>query len=362
MKNLPLLLLLFFSLIHTDFTASQEQFFHADRSDWWNEQWLPPYEKKPSAQDMDNIKVDGNRFLDENGRTVIFKGLSISDPDKIEKDGHWGRKHFEVIKSWGVNLVRIPVHPISVRQRGIYEYIKLLDDAVDWCSELGMYIIIDWHSIGNLNMEMFQADMYETSKRETYYFWKQIARHYKDISTVAFYEIFNEPTIFNGTLGHCSWSEWKSIVENAIDIINAHDKKTIYLVGGFNWAYDLRQIKYHPIARENVAYVTHPYPGKCEPPREPHWDEHFGFLADRYPIIATELGYYFEGEHHLIEDGTYREAIVNYMNEKGISWCAWVFDPHWHPQMIENYDYKPTHQGAFFRDVMLGKYEYKTED
>ena len=359
MKNLHLLFSLFIIIASTVPLTSQGQLFSGDRSDWWNEQWIPPYELKPTAQDMDFIKVKGNRFVDENGQTVIFHGLSISDPGKIEKNGHWGKKHFEVIKSWGANLVRIPVHPISVRQRGIENYIKLLDDAVDWCSELGMYIIVDWHSIGNLHMEMFQADMYETSKRETYYFWKKIARHYKDIPTVAFYEVFNEPTVFNGTLGKCTWNEWKIIVENIIDVIYAHDENIIPLVGGFNWAYDLRPMEFNPIARKNVAYVTHPYPGKCEPPREPHWEEHFGFLADRYPILASELGYYFEGEHHLIEDGTYREAIMKYFDEKGISWCAWVFDPNWHPQMLKNWDYEPTHQGAFFRDVMLGKYKYR---
>lgn len=360
MKNLNLLSLILLFLFSSNSIASQDHLFRTDRSDWWNEQWMTPYEPSANAQDMDFIRVDGNRFANESGETMIFKGLSISDPDKIEKDGRWSKAHFEVIKSWGANVVRIPVHPISVRQRGIENYVKLLDQAVDWCSELGLYVIIDWHSIGNLNMEMFQANMYETTKRETFYFWKIISRHYKEIPAVAFYEVYNEPTVFNGTLGSCTWSEWKEIVEDIVDVIYAHDKSVIPLVGGFNWAYDLRDMKFNPIEREGVAYVTHPYPGKCEPPREPHWDEHFGFLAERYPIVATELGYLFEGEHHLIEDGTYRDAIMNYFEEKGISWCAWVFDPKWVPQMIENYDYEPTHQGAFFREVMLGKYEFNT--
>lgn len=361
MKNLNFILLAFACLLSANSITSQDHFFHSDRSDWWNEQWLPVYVQKPSAQDMDFIRVEGNRFVKENGETIIFKGLSISDPDKIEKNGHWGKAHFSVIKSWGANLVRIPVHPVSLHQRGIYEYIKLLDQAVDWCSELGLYVVIDWHSIGNLQMEMFQADMYETTQRETLYFWKTIARHYKDIPAVAFYELFNEPTVFNGTLGKCSWEEWKKIMEDLVDVIYAHDKKVIPLIGGFNWAYDLRPMKFNPIAREGVAYVTHPYPGKCQPPREPHWEEHFGFLADRYPIVATEMGYFFEGEHNLVddEDGTYRHAIMNYFHQKGISWCAWVFDPNWAPQMIKNYNYEPTHQGVFFREVMLGKYKFK---
>ncbi len=324
-----------------------------DLPDWWNVQWIADYEPSADLTPLPFIKVEGNHFVDENGETVIFRGLSISDPDKIEKDGHWGKAHFEAVKSWGVNLVRLPVHPVSIHQRGLENYLKLLDDAVDWCTELGMYVIIDWHSIGNLQMEMFQHPMYRTTKAETYEFWRVIARHYKDIPTVAFYEVYNEPTVFNGTLGHCSWMEWKVLVEDIIDIIYAHDEAVIPLVGGYDWAYDLRDIHFNPIARPGVAYVTHPYPGKCEPPREAHWEEHFGFLADDYPIVATELGYYFEGEHHLIEEGQYREAIMAYFAEKGISWCAWVFDPNWHPQLIKNYEYEPTHSGEFFRGVML---------
>ncbi|MCB0650338.1 MAG: cellulase family glycosylhydrolase [Saprospiraceae bacterium] len=359
MKKFNCVLLLVFGLSQIFPVFSQDHFFDTDRADWWNEEWIPAYQIKSTALDMDFIRVKKNKLVNENDEILVFKGLSIADPDKIVKDGRWSKAHFEVIKSWGATLVRIPVHPFALRQRGIKNYLKLLDQAVDWCSELGIYVIIDWHSIGNLQMEMFQHDIYETTKRETYYFWKTIARHYKDIPTVAFYEIYNEPTVFNGTLGSCTWEEWKKIAEDIIDIIYAHDNKVIPLVGGFNWAYDLRNMEYNPIARPGVAYVTHPYPGKCEPPRENHWEEHFGFLTERYPILATELGYFFEGEEHLIEDGTYREAIVNYFEQKGISWCAWVFDPNWVPQMIKNYDYEPTHQGAFFKEVMLGNYKFR---
>ena len=333
--------------------AAQEHFNDPQRPDWWNEPYPTTYTSPAAAQDMDFIRVDGNRFVNEAGETMVFRGLSIADPDKVEKNGHWSKAHFAVIKSWGANLVRVPVHPTALRQRGLAAYLQLLDEAIDWCSELGMYVIIDWHSIGNLQMELFQHDIYNTTQRETLYFWKTIAARYRGVPTVAFYEIYNEPTDFNGTLGSCSWAEWKAIVEDIIDIIYAHDRQVIPLVAGFNWAYDLREVNYQPIAREGVAYVTHPYPGKCLPPREVHWEEHFGFLADRFPIVATEMGFYDEGEEHLIDDGTYPEAIINFLGEKGISWCAWVFDPNWVPQMIRNYEYEPTRQGAFFREVML---------
>ena len=146
------------------------------------------------------------------------------------------------------------------------------------------------------------------------------------------------------------------MVEKIVDVIYANDKNVVPLVGGFNWAYDLRKVKDQPIARKGIAYVVHPYPGKCQPPREPHWEEHFGFLASRYPIIATEMGYSVDGEFtYMIDDGTFRNAILKYLDKKKISWCAWIFDPDWSPSLIKSYRYEPTHPGAFFRKAILNR-------
>lgn len=63
----------------------------------------------------------------------------------------------------GAMIVRIPVHPIACRDRTPEGYLKLLDEAVQWCTELKMYVIIAWHSIGNLETEIFQNPMYNTT-------------------------------------------------------------------------------------------------------------------------------------------------------------------------------------------------------
>ena len=153
-----------------------------------------------------------------------------------------------------------------------------------------MYVDIDWHSIGNLKMELFQDPMYDTTQKETYEFWRTIARHFAGNNTVAFYEIFNEPTTFRGQLGSISWSEWKKMNEDIIKLIRSFDTETIPLVAGFDWAYDLTPLREEPIAAEGIAYVTHPYENKRSKPWEPKWEEDFGFAAAKYPLIATEWG------------------------------------------------------------------------
>ncbi len=57
-------------------------------------------------------------------------------------------------------IVRIPVHSVTWRGETPAKYLKLLDQAVDWCTEDCLYVDIDWHSIGNLEEGLFQDPMY----------------------------------------------------------------------------------------------------------------------------------------------------------------------------------------------------------
>ncbi len=190
------------------------------------------------------ISVEGKNFVNETGEIVIFRGVSIADPDKLQKEGQWNKELFSILKEWNVNVVRLPIHPMAWRERGEENYLKLVDEGIKWSEENGMYVIIDWHSIGNLKTELFQHPMYNTTKTETFRFWKTIASKYVNNSTVAFYELFNEPTTYGGTLGKETWQEHKELMEEIIGIIYAHDTTVIPLVAGFNWAYDLTDMKY----------------------------------------------------------------------------------------------------------------------
>jgi hypothetical protein len=324
--------------------------------DWWYVPYPEPFDASKLGGDLQFIHVEGNRFVDEDGNTRIFHGVNISDPDKLEKNGKWSKAHFEVIKSWGADLVRVPVHPVAWKGRGKAEYFKLLDQAVTWASEVGLYLNIEWHGIGNLETEVFQHPMHYTTRQETYNFWRDISFRYANIPAVAFYELFNEPTTYMGQLGTISWTEWKVIVEQMIGIIFAHDKKVIPLVGGFDWAYELHNVGADPIDAEGIGYVSHPYPMKAQQPWEENWEKDFGYVADTYPLMAAEIGFMAAedpGAHiPVISDVEYGRRITTYFEKKGISWTVWCFDPDWPPQMISDWDYTPTTQGAFFKAYM----------
>jgi endoglucanase len=304
---------------------------------------------------LDRISVAGNRFVSEKG-PVIFRGLDASDPYKLQSDGYWNKQYLAEVKNWGANIVRFPVHPIYWRKLGQEKYVQLLDQGVAWAAQLGLYVIIDWHSIGNLRSELFQDPMYETTRKETLEFWKVIAEHYKDNSTVAFFELFNEPTDGHGTLGTCSWVQWKELMEEMIIIIRAHGAKAVPLVAGFNWAYDLTEVERNPVAAEGIAYVSHPYPMKRDKPWEPQWTKDWGYVSEKYPVFLTEIGFCGKddrGAHvPVISDESYGNAITAYSDQHGISYTVWIFDPDWAPMLIEDWKFTPTRQGKFFKKVL----------
>jgi hypothetical protein len=316
------------------------------------------------AKRLPLISVKGNKFVDPDGRTVLFRGVAIADPDKVEHEGHWSKEHFEQVKAMGATLVRIPVHPIAWRQRGASSYLPLLDQAVAWCNELDMYVIIDWHSIGNLQTEMFQEPMYDTTQKETFGFWRSIAQHFAGRSpdavgntTVAFYELFNEPTTYRGQLGKMTWAEWRSLNEQMIAIIRAFDEHKIPLVGGLDWAYDLTALHEDPVRAPGVGYTVHPYSNKRTEPWPPKWEEDFGFAAADFPMMATEFGF-GAPRGGTVGPNDYGNVIIKYLEGKGISWTAWCFDPQWGPTLLQangtNY-YTLNGAGEFFKSVMQPK-------
>ena len=310
------------------------------------------------AQDerLPKITVEGNQFVTENGEKIVFQGLNSSDPDKLESAGQWNQAYFDELKRWGANIVRFPIHPEAWRERGHKAYTTLLDEGIQMAENAGLYVILDWHSIGNLKTGIFHHERYVTTLPETYNFWKLMAERYRSNSSVAFFELFNEPTLNNHKFGALSWDEWKEIMEDLMLIVRANGAQNIPLVAGFDWAYDLKPVRYKPIEAEGIGYVSHPYPQKREKPWEPQWQEDWGFVSETYPLILTEIGFCEEGEPgaHIpvIDDGSYVKAITDFTKSRGISYVVWVFDPHWSPMLIEDWNFTPTKAGKVWKEVM----------
>jgi endoglucanase len=204
---------------------------------------------------------------------------------------------------------------------------------------------------------MFQDPMYETTQAETYTFFRFVAQRYAGNNTVAFLEIFNEPTNYRGQLGTLNWNEWKTMNEDIITVIRSFKNKAIPMVAGFDWAYDLTPLHLAPINAEGIVYTTHPYSNKRSKPWEPKWEEDFGFAAADYPIVATEFGFSTPrpGGVEPPASAGYGPQILNYLEKGGMGWICWVFDPEWGPSLLKNWNYELTGAGEFFKSAAHGK-------
>lgn len=304
------------------------------------------------------ITIRGNKFIDPQGKELVLRGLCFSDPVKLVRENQWNDNYFAQAADWGANVVRFAVHPSNLRSMGWDRTFEQLDKGVELAKKYGMYVIMDWHSIGNLKEEKYTSPMYNTTRAETFRFWRTVAQRYKDEPQVALYELFNEPTVTDPNVGTCTWDEWKALQEEIIDTIRAINPNAICLCAGFDWAYDLKPIASAPIEREGVAYVSHPYPMKTGQPWEENWERDFGYVADKYPVICTEIGFCLENERgaHVPVKSTpeYAERITDYFEQKGISFTVWCFDTSWAPMLISDWNFTPTTQGKFFKSYLQG--------
>ena len=167
-----------------------------------------------------------------------MKGLNICDIFVLKEEGHWSEDYIKKAALWGAQILRVPIHPGNYRKYGKNQFFILLDEAIKWSKKYGMYMIIDWHSEGNLFTGKFllPGDAYQTTKEETKLFWKSVAERYKNEPAAAFYEIFNEPAALFWIGDRLNWSDWRIIADEIINEIFAVNPDAIPVVGGLGFA------------------------------------------------------------------------------------------------------------------------------
>jgi len=346
----------------------------------------------------ERIKVDGNRFVNESGETVIFRGYQIQEADLYVKvafavaDGHswwWDEDdnshtltsttHFIDInkaiaetKKWGANVIRHNIYPINLTFFGVDKMLNEVEKWVRAAAENEIYSIICLHAIGYLpdypngsTNQTVGRSPWEialvTNPAQYNEFWDKVSKRFRGNKAVAMYEIFNEPTKDeNNPFNEIRyWNDWMTYATGTIDMIRNNDPDTVVLVGAPNWADSLYGTDISGsngfIGRSNVAYAIHVYPHTAKYyafPRDAddhnNWEKAWGRYANTVPIVISEVGYgssalhpedpglsdYLESTYQ--GPGRYRNAIMDYIESKKVSWTAFgISDIPWH----ENGDY-----------------------
>jgi len=185
-------------------------------------------------------------------------------------------------------------------------YLKgLVDEGVKAATELGMYVIIDWHILHDLTPQKYKEDAKA--------FFEEMSSKYKDYDNVI-YEICNEPN------GGTSWSEIKSYAEEVIPIIRANDPDAIIIVGTPNWSQDVDVAANDPITGyDNIMYAIHFYAAT-------HTDnirnKAITALNSGLPIFVSEFSICDASGNGAI-DYNQAELWFDLITEHNLSYAAW---------------------------------------
>lgn len=224
------------------------------------------------------LSVKGSKMVNMEGETVQLKGISSHGLSWYPEYVNIETLRFMRDK-WGINLFRLAMYTAEengycVGDADNKETLKMVvKTGVDAATELGLYVIIDWHILSDSNP-------LENMEQCITYF-DEMAKLYKDHTNVI-YEICNEPNV------GATWADIKEFAETVIPVIRKHDKEAIILVGTPTWSQDVDEAVKNPISCDhNIMYVLHFY-------ADSHRDELRNKLQDAtdkgLPIFVSEFG------------------------------------------------------------------------
>lgn len=256
------------------------------------------------------LSVKGTKLTDAQGKTFQIKGVSTHGlswyPEYVSK------KAFEDLRDkWGVNTVRLAMYTAEYNGyctggKANQKTLKnRIDTGVKAATDLGMYVIIDWHILSDGNPN--------TYKKQSIAFFKEMAEKYKNHKNVI-YEICNEPN------GGTSWKQIKSYAQAVIKEIRAIDKKAVILVGTPTWSQDVDTASKDPIkGYKNIMYTLHFY---ADTHRESYRTKAEHAIKAGLPLLVSEFGICDASGNGSVNESEANKWI-SFLNKNGIGYVAW---------------------------------------
>jgi len=248
------------------------------------------------------LSVKGNYIFSEHGDTVQLRGMSLFWSQWM--DQYYNKEAIKWLRDdWKSTIVRAAM---GVEKGGYEEYpdeekqkvIKVVDAAI----ELGMYVIIDYHSHEAHNDTQQAVD-----------FFTEMAKKYGKYPNVL-YEIYNEP------LKEAAWStDIKPYAEKVTAAIRKHDPDNIIIVGTRQWAQLVNEAASDPLKDKNTVYTLHFYAAS-----------HGGWLREEAEKAMKQGVCLFVSEYGACDasgngrfDPKHTNDWYKWMDKHHISYCNW---------------------------------------
>lgn len=279
------------------------------------------------------LKVVGTDLCDEAGNKRQLRGMSSHG---LQWHGKYSNE--DVLRTlrddWNAQLWRCAMYVTNggySQGKGIK--FKVID-GVEAAIKLGMYVIIDWHVLGDKDPLIFQSLAAE--------FFDEMSAKYADIPNVI-YEICNEP---NGD--DVTWEgNIKPYAEAIIPIIRKNSPKSIIIVGTPRWSSDLSSAAASPLTGfDNIMYARHFYAGSTQ---ESGRDNVTAALKAGLPVFVTEWGTTLDSG----DGGVFEKETLDWMKfleRNNISWANWSVSNKGEDSGILKYNKDPSAAGNWSDD------------
>jgi len=306
------------------------------------------------------IKTKGTQLVDENGTTIILKGINIGNwlvpegymfkmnqvnaPRKIDEllyeligpdslqvfwhtflDNYITHDDIKYLKQIGCNHIRLPFHyklftqDLYMGQRNAgFTY---FDRIIDWCREEKLYVLLDMHCAPGGQTGDNIDDSYgypyllksKSSKDVMTAIWVDIAKKYKDEPVIVGYDLINEPVAhyFQDEIDVLN-TELLSLYKQTVSAIRKVDKKHTIFLNGSIWSGNFDVFK--EMIDDNVVYEFHKYWFDVNQNAVQNYVDFSN--QNQVPIYLGESG---ENTDEWVHD------FRSLLDDNNINWCFWPY-------------------------------------
>lgn len=250
------------------------------------------------------------KLCDHNGEIVTLHGYSTHSINIY--DEYVNRPFLEYMRDeWKIDVIRLAMYTddqngycVSGDENKAH-LMEVIDRGVKAATELGLYVIIDWHILSDPNPNIHADQAID--------FFDKVSSKYSSYGNII-YEICNEPN------SGCSWDDIRSYSERVIPVIRKNDPYSVILVGTPNWSQRLDEAVARPITTDdNIMYVLHFY-------ADTHRDDLRNIcqnaLNSDLPIFVSEFGTCAadgNGGHNAAE----ADKWIELLDKNDISYVMW---------------------------------------
>jgi endoglucanase len=266
------------------------------------------------------LKADGERIVNGKGQNLILRGVGLGGwmlqegymlhlnaegqqyriRERIEAiltkeqtaefykawlSNQTTKSDIDSLHDWGFNSVRLPMHyhlftlaadeePAAGKNTWLTTGFELTDSLVSWCKANHMYVFLDLHAapggqgndlnISDRNPNKPSLWQSELNKQKTIALWHKLAERYAGDSTVAGYDILNEPNWgFEDTvkdrngLNEKNNQPLKQLMTHITRAIREVDSHHMIIIEGNGWGNNYRGIL--PPWDANMVLSFHKY-------------------------------------------------------------------------------------------------------